>query len=154
MGLELRTDVDAQARAQHVEQRNEDRQLCDEREAGPERVDLVLLVELHQLLLLALLVLLVLRLDRLHLGLQTLESLHRVELLERQRNQKRADHDREEDDRPSPRNSDGVVEELQYRLEDIDQRLEDVRGNKHDQALWAGLAGLNTRWSSTGSKPP
>ena len=34
--LGLRTDVDTQARSQHVEQRDEDRQLGDERQAGPQ----------------------------------------------------------------------------------------------------------------------
>src|SRR5207248_2545143 len=134
--------------------RDEDRQLRDEGQTGPERVDLVLLVELHQLLLLALLVLLVLSLDRLQLGLQPLEALHRVELLERERHEQRPDDDREQHDRPAPRDANRVVEELQYRLEDVDQRLEDVGGDEHGQALGAGLRGLNSRWSSTRSTPP
>jgi hypothetical protein len=46
------------------------------------------------------------------------------------------------------------VEELQHRLEDVDQRLEDVGGDEHAQALGAGLRGLNSRWSSTRSTPP
>ena len=56
-----------QVLAQHVEQRDEDRQLEQQRQAGGERVDLVLLVELHHLLLVTLLVVLVLLLELLDL---------------------------------------------------------------------------------------
>ena len=58
----------------------------------PERIDVVLLVELHHLLLLALLVLLVLGLDRLHLRRQLLHPLHRAELFDRQREQTARTH--------------------------------------------------------------
>src|SRR3712207_8167028 len=45
---------------QRLVQREEERKLQEERQAGPERVEAVLLVERHQLLVLALLVVLVL----------------------------------------------------------------------------------------------
>jgi hypothetical protein len=118
--LRLRTDVLAQVLAQHVEERDEDRQLRDKREAGAEWIDLVLLVELHHLLLLALLVVLVLGLDRLQLRLHPLHLLHRVELLDGQRHEDRAHDDREQDDREAPGDPHVVVEELEDRLEDID----------------------------------
>ena len=53
-------DVLLEVGAQHVEQRDEHRQLQQQRQTGGQRVDLVLAVELHDLLLLALLVVLVL----------------------------------------------------------------------------------------------
>jgi hypothetical protein len=37
------------------------------------------------------------------------------------------------------------VEELKDRLEDVNQRLEDVRGEEHGQALVAGFRGANSR---------
>ena len=46
---------------EHVVERDEDRDLEDQRQARGQRIDLVLLVELHHLLLLTLLVVLVLR---------------------------------------------------------------------------------------------
>src|SRR5438046_7328995 len=46
----LPADLLSQVRPQHVEEPEEERQLGDERQAGGERVDLVLLVELHDLL--------------------------------------------------------------------------------------------------------
>ena len=61
LGLEL-------VASQQLEEREEDRELEQQRQAGGERVDLVLLVEVHHLPLLALAVVLVLLLDRLISG--------------------------------------------------------------------------------------
>jgi hypothetical protein len=47
-----------------------------------------------------------------------------------------------------------MVEELEHRLEDIDERLEDVGKEEHVHALAAGARGLKNRWASTGSTPP
>ena len=153
--LNLRADIRAQRGPQHVEEPDEHRDLGDQGQARGERVDLVLLVELHDLLLLALLVFLVLVLDLLQLRRHPLKLLHRVKLLHCQRKQQRAHRDRQQDDRPAPRHPDAVVEELQHRLEHVDQRLEDVGGDQeHDQPMGAGARGLNRRCSSTGSKPP
>ena len=69
-GLRLRADVVPEVRAQHVVQRQEDRELRDHREARGERVHLVLPVELHHLLVEALLVVLVALLQLLDLGLR------------------------------------------------------------------------------------
>ena len=87
----------------------------DQRQARPERVDLVLLVELHHLLVVALLVVLVLLLELLDLRRELLQRLHRLELLERQRDQQRAHRDRQRDDRHAPARPDGVVEEHDHR---------------------------------------
>jgi hypothetical protein len=102
------------------------------------------LVELHDLLLLALLVLLVLLLNLLHLRGETLHPHHRLDLTEGQRDQHRAHGDRQQHDRPAPRDP-AAVEELQDRLEDVDQRLEDVGGDEHGQALGVGSRDLNRR---------
>jgi hypothetical protein len=123
-----------QVRAQHVEQRDEHRQLGDQRQTRAKRVDLILLVELHQLLLLTLLVVLVLGLQRFQLRLQALEGLHRAELLQRQRHEQRADDHRQEHDREAPAGAQVVVEDLEHRLEHVDERLEYVRGDEHHQA--------------------
>src|SRR3712207_9385782 len=66
---------------QRLVQREEERKLQEERQAGPERVEAVLLVERHQLLVLALLVVLVLVPDALHLRAEALHLLHRPHLL-------------------------------------------------------------------------
>ncbi len=100
--VDLRADVVPQVRAQHVEQRQEDRELRRERETRRKRVDLVLPVELHHLLVEALLVVLVALLELLHLGRVGGQRLHRLELLERQRQQARAHEDGHGDDRPAP----------------------------------------------------
>src|SRR3954454_9606997 len=94
-----------------IEERHEERELEDEREAGAQRIEVVLLVELHELLLHPLLVFLVALLDLLHLWLEQLERLHRADLLEGQRQDQKADHARESDYRPAPAQADVVVEE-------------------------------------------
>ena len=66
--------------AQHEEERDEDRDLEDDRQARRGRVDLVLPVELHQLFVLPLPVVLPALLDLLHLRRVRLEVLHRVDL--------------------------------------------------------------------------
>jgi hypothetical protein len=99
--LEPRTDVLAQPRAQRVVEADEDRDLRHQGEKRGERVDGVLHVELDDLLVLALFVVLVLGLDRLHLRRDLLELVHRVHLLEGERQEESADHDRQRDDRQS-----------------------------------------------------
>jgi hypothetical protein len=128
-----------------------DRQLRDQGQARGERIDVVLLVELHHLLVQALLVVLVLRLQFLDVGRQALKRLHRLELLQGQRQQRRAHHDRQADDRQAPAAAhDVVVDEHQDRLEDVDERLEDVRVDERHHEV----RGRKTRCCSTGSKPP
>ena len=63
---------------EHRVEGEEDRQLEQQREAGGQRIDLVLAVEPHHRLLLTLLVVLVLLLDRLELRLQGLHRPHRL----------------------------------------------------------------------------
>ena len=65
-----------------------------------------------------------------------------MELLERQRDQSSAHDDRQQHDRPAPRPADHAVEELQDRLEDVDQRLEDVRGDEHGSGARGRRSGL------------
>ena len=71
--------------AQDEVERDEDRELEEERQAGRGRVDVVVPVELHQLFVPLLLVVLVALLDRLHLRHVRLHRLHRVDLLDRER---------------------------------------------------------------------
>ena len=73
--------------AQDEEERDEDRDLEDDRQARGGRVDLVLAVELHQLFVLLLPVVLLLLLDLLHLRRVRLEVLHRVDLPHRDRHE-------------------------------------------------------------------
>ena len=153
-------DVVPQVDSQHVIERQEHRELRDHRQAGGEGVDLVLPVEAHHLLVEALLVVLVLVLERLDLRLESRHRLHRLELLERQRQQRRADEQRQRDDRRAPADPDVVVEELEDPLEDIDQGLEDVGEEEHgDQECDAGMRGArggrrNKVCADTGSYPP
>ena len=66
--------------------------------------------------------------------------VHRAQLLERQRQQQRADEQRERDDRETPAQPDVVVEEPEDRVEDVDQRLKDVgEGRLH----WLGSCGAS-----------
>ncbi len=82
-------DVLLQVGAQHVEQRDEHRELQQQRQARCQRIDFVLLVEFHQLLLLALFVLLVLLFQRVDLRSEALHLLHRLQLPESQRHEHR-----------------------------------------------------------------
>ena len=99
----------------------------EQRDAGGERVDFVLLVEAHHLLLHALSVVLVFLLDLFDLRLQRLQRAHPFERFVGERDQQRPGADREGDDRRPPAEADVVVEELEDRVGDVDQRLQDVR---------------------------
>ena len=137
--VDVRADVVPQVGAQHVVERQEDRQLRDHRETGRERVDLVLPVELHRLLLESLRVVLVLRLQHLHLRRELLQPDHRLRRLVGDRQQDRPHQQRQEHDRPSPSEPDRVVEEPEDRLEEVDQRLQDVREDgRHGVGIVAG----------------
>ncbi len=102
-------DVLLQVGPQHVEQRHEDRELQQQRQAGRQRVDFVLLIELHQLLLLALFVFLVLFFERVYLRREPLHLLHRLQLAIGQRDQDGPDQDRQADDRQAPAAAHNVV---------------------------------------------
>ena len=106
--------------AQRLVQRDEDRHLGQERQATPERVDLVLLVELHQLFVELLLVVLVLRLQLLHLGLRPLHGDHRLRLLGGEREEDQPHHDGEHDDREAGVRDDSVEE---ARIQPIPSRM-------------------------------
>ena len=84
-------------------QGDEHRQLQHERQARRERIDPMLLVELHRLLLELAAVALVLLLQLLELGLDGLHGLRRGELLPGEREQHQPHDDREADDREAPR---------------------------------------------------
>jgi hypothetical protein len=66
--------------------------------------------------------------------------VHRAQLLERQRQQQRADEQRERDDRETPSQPDVVVEELEDRVEHVDQRLKDVGERR---LHWLGSCGAS-----------
>ena len=103
-------------------QRDEDRELREERQARRGRVDVVLLVELHQLFVQLRAVALVLLLDRLHLRRVRLERLHRMDLPDRERHEDDPREDGQRDDRPRPRQADRAVEEVEDRLHHVLER--------------------------------
>jgi hypothetical protein len=107
-------------------QRDEDRELREKRQARGSRVDAVLLVELHQLLLLLPLVGLVLLLDLLHLRRVPLEVLHRVDLLDRERDEDHPDDHRQRDDRPGPGQADRAMDPVEDVPEEVLERAEDA----------------------------
>ncbi len=117
-----------------VEERDEDRDLEDDRQARRGRVDLVLAVELHQLLVLPLLVVLPALLDLLHLRRMRLEVLHRVDLPHRHRDEHEPDEHDERDDRPRPREPCGRVEPLEEVGEEVLDRPERVRPRRRSRA--------------------
>ena len=104
---------------------DEERDLEQERKAGGERVDAVLLVEREHLALLALAVVLVLLLDGLELRRHQLHPAHRLDPLQRQRQRERPHGQRQADDRQAPAQADRLREELDDRLGEVDERLED-----------------------------
>ena len=131
----LAADVGRELVPEHVEERDEDRQLRQQRHAGGEGVDFVLFVERHHLLLHALFVVFVLRLDLLDLRLQRLHRAHPFQLFVGERDQQGAGDDRQGDDRHPPAEADVVVEELEDRVGDVDQRLQDVGDGDHGCSL-------------------
>src|SRR6266511_486343 len=151
------SDVLLEARpAQQSVERDEDRDLKQQRDAGREWVDLVLLVEAHQLALEALAIVLVLLRDLLDLRLVGLQRAHRANLLYRERQDHDPRDERQQHDREPPADSDIVVEELQHRLGGVDQRLEDVRERQDYAAAFrlsedGDSAGRNRARASSGS---
>ncbi len=131
-------------RAQQVEERDEERDLEQQREARAQRVDLLALVEGHDLLVHALLVVLVALLDLLDRRLQRLEALHRLHALEGERQDREPDREGHQDDRDAPAAVevvvlvDQVMPELQNPLAGIDERLKDVGDVVHGLALDVG----------------
>ena len=134
---------------EHPEQRQEDRHLDQQRQAGGQRVGVVLLVELHGLRAELLAVVTVLLLQLADLGLQQLHRARRLDLLDEQRDQRDADDHGQRDDRQRPgpavagaeeRRPDGVeehedardhpVERLQDRAADRDERVPDRQGGQ------------------------
>src|SRR4249919_292362 len=116
-------DVDRMLRPpQHRVHRDQDRELQQHRPAPRERVDPVVLVELHDLFLLTLLVPLVLALDLLDLRLHDLHVLHRPDLLDPEREQDQPDHDGEQDD-GHPVVRDELVDLGDHPAESAEQRL-------------------------------
>src|SRR5918996_1860019 len=101
-------------------QSDEHGHLKEEREAPAQRVDLVLLVQLHDLFVELLPVPLVLLLQRLDLGLDLLHLVHRSGLLQREGDQDDPNGQREKDD-GHPVGRDGIVEER----EDLAEPLQD-----------------------------
>ena len=99
----------------------------DHRQARRGRVDLVLLVELHQLLVLALLVVLPLLLDAFISGACAWRFCIEWICLTLIGTSSDPDEDHERDDRPGPRQPDGVVEPREQVREEVLERGEDAR---------------------------
>ena len=112
-----------------AEEREEDRHLHQERQTTRERVDLVLLVELHHLFVELGAVVLVLRLELLDLRLRPLHGDHRLRLLRGEREQHQHHHDGEQDDR-DPEVRDDPVEEREDRPEEVVDGIEDGAGSE------------------------
>ena len=87
---------------EHPEQRQEDRHLHQDRQAGRERVGARLAVERHRLLGEPLAVVAVLLLQLLDPGLDQLHVAAGLDLLDEQRDQRRPHHERQADDRQRP----------------------------------------------------
>ncbi len=127
-----------------LKEREEDRELEQQRPARGQRVDLVLAVERHHLALQAFLVALVLLLQRLELGRVLLQVAHRADLLDRERQDQQARDEGESDDRHAPGDADVIAEEEEHGLGRVDQRLQDV--GEHHQA---GAPVLGSEWSQS-----
>ena len=87
---------------QHPEQRQEDRHLQQQRQAGRQRVGVVVLVQLHRLAAEPLAIVAVLLLQLPHLGLQQLHRAGGLDLLDEQRDQRGPDHHGQHHDRQRP----------------------------------------------------
>ena len=123
------------AAAQQRVERDEDRDLEDQRQAGRERVDAVLLEERHLLALHALAVVLVLLLDLLHVRLERLHLAHPVHRLEREGQDDQPGEPGDQDDSDAPGEADVVVQPVEDVVEEVDQRLEDVGFEEHDRGV-------------------
>ena len=114
----------------------EDRHLGQQGETAPERVDLVLPVELHQLGVELLPVVLVLGLEPLHLRLEALHLQHRTSALDVEWGDQRHHQDGEQHDR-QPVVGDQRVEEV----EDAAQRLEELLEHQASSAVVPSVIG-------------
>jgi hypothetical protein len=102
--LRRKLSIDLKNQSVHcAEHDDENRHLCEKWEAGGERIDLVLLIELHHLGIQLLAIALELRLQAPHLGLQTLHLEHALRALQRERG------DEEHHDNGNEADRDGVV---------------------------------------------
>ena len=103
---------------QHLVEREEHRDLEEDRQAPGQRVHALFLVELHDLLLLERLVVLVALLDGLHLGLERAHGRHRGELALGDREHDAAHQQGQQDDRQAE-----VLDRLEQRVEQPEDRL-------------------------------
>ena len=116
--LSLRVGEEAAALAllrrlvEEPEQPDEDRHLDDQRKTRGERVGPGVLVELHRLLAEELPVVAVLLLQLLDLRLEQLQVALGLDLLDEQRDQRRADHEGQPDDRQRPGGTRGRAEDV------------------------------------------
>ena len=137
---------------EHLVEREEDRNLDQDRPAARQRIDLLLLVELHHLLLLLHPVVRIFFADFHHLGLHLLHVGHRLVGLVGQREEDQLDDDRGREDSEAEiaEKLEQPVDEMEHRLGDevepapVDQKLElaDVArlliGVDHPDLLGAG----------------
>jgi hypothetical protein len=123
---------------QHLVEREEHRDLHHDRQAARERIDLLLLVQLHQRLLLLHLVVAVALADRHHLGLHRLHLRHRGVGLVGEREEQELHQHGDDQDREAEI-ADVAIEEvdrLEHRLGDeiepapVDQQLEAVEAER------------------------
>src|SRR5512133_2167526 len=127
---------------QRVVETDEDRELRQQRQARRRRVDVLLLVELHQLFVELLAVALVLALDLLHLRRIRLHVLHRMDLLDRQRHEQHPYEHGQSADRPRPRQAERV------------EAVEDVPKEVFERLQQVDEGHVNTFWSRAWSTPP
>src|SRR3954470_20053642 len=107
----------------HVEHGNEYRHLNKEGKATTKRINLAVLVELHNFFLLFLAIILVLGPDLVHLGLQVLHGAHALYLSDGQGKQQRAYNHRKDSNAEPPRST-MSVKELQTAGQKVGQRRE------------------------------
>ena len=116
-------------------QGEEHRDLDDHRQAPPQRVDLVVAVQLHDSLVHGVAVVLVLLADLVHLRLDLLHPLHGLVALVGQREEQRLEDDGDDDD------GNAVVTHIAIEeLEGIEQRFGDGREPAQVKGLLQGIA--------------
>ena len=105
---------------QHLVQREEHRNLDEDRQTACQRIDLLVLVERHQLLLLAHLIVFIALANPLHVGLKLLHLRHRLVGLVGEREERQLDDDRDRQDREAE-----VAKQPVEPLDQPEQRLGD-----------------------------
>ena len=119
---------------QHPVQGQEHRHLYQQREAAADRIDLLLLVQLHHRLLELLAIVAVALLELRHPRLELAHLRHRLVLRRRQRIHQQLDHQHQPYDRPAPV-AEQVVQVLQHPEQPAGQRGHDAEAAEVDRPL-------------------